>query len=330
MSSAAQGSPAATEIPLPGSIRLTTADVPLRERREWLREAISAATLCLREPFNEMHILPWQDLRLSAIRSNGIGIERLPKEPHWVSQDAYFAVILLAGDYLLQQNGREVFLRPGDMALYDATQPHRIHCPDSFSKLIVSIPRRALRDRLAGVEHCTARRLPGDAGVGAIASGFVRSAASQAGLLDARQFSALAEQALDLLTLALTAIRPARCNLSSSRSLSLHRVRDFIERHLADPAMDTAMVACGTGLSARYINDLFKDDRTSLMRFVWKRRLECCRKDMLDPAHAGHRISDIALRWGFNDLSHFSRAFRRTFGCSPREFRAGGAIAPRG
>ncbi|MCJ9728672.1 AraC family transcriptional regulator [Bradyrhizobium sp. PRIMUS42] len=32
-------------------------------------------------------------------------------------------------------------------------------------------------------------------------------------------------------------------------------------------------------------------------------------------------MTDVALRWGFNDLSHFSRSFRRRFGMSPREYR---------
>lgn len=55
------------------------------------------------------------------------------------------------------------------------------------------------------------------------------------------------------------------------------------------------------------------------MRHVWQHRLEKCCSDMLEPLHKGKRISEIALRWDFNDLSHFSREFRQRFGCAPRE-----------
>jgi len=50
-------------------------------------------------------------------------------------------------------------------------------------------------------------------------------------------------------------------------------------------------------------------------------RLERCRRDLLDPAHAARHISDIAFAWGFNDLAHFSRIFKQRFGASPREWR---------
>jgi len=313
-----------------GTIRLSTAEVPSRERCAWLHEAIGReyANVEITPPsdgslFNEMTILPWGSLRLSGIRSSAITIERLSREPYWISQDAYFVVIPLAGDYRLEQSGREVFLRPGDMAIYDATRPHRIHCPGNFSKLIVAVPRAMLRDRLAGVEQCTARRIAGDAGIGAVATGFIRSAASQAGTMDAGVFAGLSEHSLDLLTVALASVRPQNFNLSRSRSASLDRVKAFVERHLADAAMDTDMVAAEVGLSPRYINDLFSAEGTSLMRHIWKRRLENCRREMLDPLRAGHRISEIAWRWGFNDLSHFSRAFRQRYECSPRELRGG-------
>ena len=42
---------------------------------------------------------------------------------------------------------------------------------------------------------------------------------------------------------------------------------------------------------------------------------------MGDDSQAGERITEIALRWGFNDMPHFSRAFRAAFGRSPSEYR---------
>ena len=37
---------------------------------------------------------------------------------------------------------------------------------------------------------------------------------------------------------------------------------------------------------------------------------------------ADESVATIAFRWGFGDLSGFNRAFRATFGATPREVRA--------
>ncbi|MDD2800638.1 MAG: helix-turn-helix domain-containing protein [Methylococcales bacterium] len=310
------------------SFRFSTDDVPLPDRRSWLREVIGReyTHVDITPPvdgklFNEMTIYPWQNLQLSKINSSSITLQRLPHEPESISQDAYFAVILLAGQYHLQQNGREVFLQAGDISLYDATLPHRIECPDAFSKLLISIPRSTLRDRVGGIEQCTALHIPGQIGIGAITANFIRSAAVQTGTIDAQDFSALAEYALDLLTMAITAVRPANFNLSRSRVILLNRIKDFVEHHLADSTLDAAMVSDSVGLSVRYLNDLFNDEDTSLVRYIWQRRLEHCALDMRAEVHIGHSLTDIALRWGFNDMSHFSRSFKSRFGCPPRDYR---------
>ena len=315
---------------------LSTAAIPRGDRLEWLRETICReyADVAITPPsdgdlFNEMTILPWQDLRLSAIRSHAIGIERLPREPCYISQDAYFVVVPLSGDYQLEQGGREACLRPGDIALYDATRLHRIYCPRNFTKLIVSIPRVLLRERMVGVEHCTAVRLRGDAGVGAVVSNFLRAVARNRTTMNRDQFSALSDYWLDLLTLALASVRPQDFSLSRSRTISLQRVKDFVERHLADPCLAPARIGAAVGLSPRYINDLFHDEETSLMRHVWRRRLDRCRADLRNPCLAGRSVSEIALAWGFSDLAHFSRAFRRHFGLAPKDARGKHAIARR-
>lgn len=309
-------------------LRLSTESVAATHRHEWLHEVIGKqyANVLITPPnngglLNEMIIYPWESLQLSVIRSSGITIERQPHTSPLNSQDAYFAVILLDGAYQLEQGGREVFLQPGDMTIYDATRPHRIYCPKNFSKLIVSIPRATLRNRLAGVESCTAMRIPGNTGLGEVASSFVRSVSSNIEQLATRDFSALSVQSLDLITRAITSVRPSNYQLSRSRSTSLTSIKAYIELKLSDSSLNAGAIACGVGLSSRYINELFKDEDTSLMRYIWQRRVEKCRNDFQENHLIRQRISDIAYRWGFNDISHFSRFFKQQFGCSPREYR---------
>jgi AraC family transcriptional regulator, positive regulator of tynA and feaB len=166
-----------------GCLKLSTDDLPANQRRDWLREVIGReyANVEITPPadgrlFNEMTIYQWNELRLSSIRSNAITIERSLSGPVQNSHDAYFAVVLLSGTYMLKQNGRTVILQPGDMTIYDATRPHRIFCPASFAKLIVSIPRPMLREMAPGVAHCAALRIPGHQGIGAITGDFLRPA----------------------------------------------------------------------------------------------------------------------------------------------------------
>lgn len=313
----------------PEALFLSTQQQPAHLRHDWLQETISqeythvAIRASRQTPlFNEMTIYPWQQMRLSIIHSNGITIQRRPGECGHSSQDAYFAVILLAGQYQLEQHGREAFLQPGDMALYDATRAHHIHSPGAFSKLIVSIPRPLLRGQLAGVEHCTARRIVGTEGMPAIGTGFIRSVAQHANGLGQQAFNQLAPQALELLAASLAQSCPGDIKIGRSRSASLHRVKRYIEAHLHETGLDMRAIVDGTGLSSRYITSLFTDDDMSPMRHVWQRRLEKCRQALLAPAQHHQDIAQIAYQWGFSDQAHFSRSFKQAFGLSPRAYRA--------
>ena len=308
------------------TVRLSTADISPTRRHDWLREVIGReyADVEIEPPadgelFNEMRITPWRDLQLSAIRSNALALERLAREPRRIAQDAYFAVILLDGEYRLRQDGREAFLRPGDLSLYDAARPHRTDCPRAFHKLIVSIPRALLAERVAGVERCTAQRIAGDAGIGAIAVNFIRHCTAEASALTPNDFAALSTHALDLLTRAIATTRPQTCILSRSRQSSLAAVKAIVEQRFCDPWLDTKAIAAGVGLSPRYINELFAAEGSSLMRHVWEQRLRKSRDRLL--AGESCSLAELAWRCGFADSAHFSRAFKRRFGAPPREFR---------
>lgn len=308
--------------------KLTTEDIQPWHRRAWLREVIGReyADVDIIPPasdalFNEMTLYPWQDLQLSVIHSNSITIERGAREICQPELDNYLAVVLLKGRYVMQQQGREVFLKPGDMTLYDATQPHRIHCPDAFSKLIVSVPRALLHQHLPVAGHYTAMHLDAQRGMPAVLSSLIRNLTMQINQITPQSFNASANTVVELLSLTLKELADSRVTLSSSRELSLLKVKQWVANHLHDSELDGEKIAAETGFSSRYINQLFAEEHTSLMRYVWQQRLAVSAQRLSQTTWQHRSITDIALACGFNDFSHFSRVFKKQFGHSPRSYR---------
>lgn len=110
---------------------------------------------------------------------------------------------------------------------------------------------------------------------------------------------------------------PCRRCASTSRA-----ARPAWDRHLTNAELDCAAVAAALKLSPRYINQLLEAEGTSLSRYIWRQRLDRAASDLRNPAWSRRSISVIAMSHGFNDLSHFSKAFRQAFGTSPRDYRA--------
>jgi AraC-like DNA-binding protein len=65
----------------------------------------------------------------------------------------------------------------------------------------------------------------------------------------------------------------------------------------------------------------FKQIGHSFSRWVLDNRLEACRLALSDQNQRALNISEIAYRWGFNDLSHFNKTFRTRFDMTPGESR---------
>jgi len=81
--------------------RYCTEQLPESQRLEWLKEVIGKeyANVDITPPnnselFDDILLYPWRELRLSPIRSNSIGLERLSKEPSDSRHDCFFAVLL--------------------------------------------------------------------------------------------------------------------------------------------------------------------------------------------------------------------------------------------
>jgi AraC-like DNA-binding protein len=109
-----------------------------------------------------------------------------------------------------------------------------------------------------------------------------------------------------------------------SRQGLMLEITAYLDDHLGEPELSAETVASAHYISPRYLRKLFEEQHTKVSEWIRVRRLESCRRQLVDPVMANEAISAIAARWGFPDPAHFSRLFKSTYGRSPRQFRREG------
>jgi AraC family transcriptional regulator len=106
--------------------------------------------------------------------------------------------------------------------------------------------------------------------------------------------------------------------LLPERQLLLKRVLDFIEAHLASDISldDLAAEAC---LSPFHFSRLFREATgLSPCRYVTDRRIQAAQKML---AVDQSSLVQVALDTGFGSQAAFTRAFRKTTGLTPGQYR---------
>ena len=236
--------------------------------------------------------------------------------------DELLVSLQLAGKMILVQDGRQAVNERGSLVLLDTRRPYKQVFQTRTKTIVLKIPREALEARLGRVAPLTAHTMEADDPITGLAWGFLSMLPERLATLDGPVGVTIADQALDLVALAFSVeTQQSGASLSSSRAITLVRLKSTIESRLYEPDLRPAAVAAETGISIRYTNALLATEGTSLERYIVDPRLERCRRALEDPRQSHRTIGEIAFAWGFSDLSHFGRRFKTKFGVSPGEYR---------
>lgn len=258
--------------------------------------------------------------RLSTVSSTTQLTERTPSHVRRDPQDWVLFALQLEGHGFIEQDGRQARLNAGDFGCYLTDRSYRLAFDSPFRQVILRLPRQRLADQMPSLNQVTARAFDGKVRAGILATGFIRQMVENGGQLSDDDLGNMETVTAQMLA---TAMQQQRDGPSDVHGQRLDQVKRILTDNLRDPDLDLTEVASGLGMSPRTMQRLFQTEGLSPSQWVAAQRLRNVAITLRDPAQKRRSVTDIALSWGFGDLSHFSRAFRRQFGTSARNWRGG-------
>lgn len=307
----------------------TTEARPENQQFGYWREVICEAFVSL-EPvlkqnerafLGEVNSRPLYQTAQTCVFSRAQFINRRSEDVRRNPVEYCFANFQVEGSCVVRQDGQETLVSPGDFSIVDTTRPYFLDFRDDWRVLSFRIPRHQLVFRLAAPHKATARSVSGQSGLGLVASRFARSLEqvdSDNGV-EVQEGLSTALNGIIATALGATLEMQERDRLPM-REVFRKAVETYIVDNLADPLLRPDMIAARFRVSRRTLYGLFEEAPLSVSALIREKRLERSASELICPEHSS--ILAVAMRWGFNDASHYSRLFKRRFGVSPRGFAA--------
>jgi AraC-like DNA-binding protein len=319
------------------SPRPEPAGTPARPAR-FRGDRVSAYRELIRRSVGHFRIEPLSDRFEFAGRSAvlpGLSIAQISSSPVRVERTAGMAAdeardltlaIFENGLVTASQRGREVTLSGGGAYLFSPQDPLRMR--RTASRVInISLRRADLAPMVSDLDGVLMTAIPGGLEAMRLLAGYAGLAATRApspelGLLAAGHVH-------DLIALALGATRSA-ARIAGARGLRaarhaeiFARANRFIAWRCDDPDLRPEEIARRLGVSLRLLQKVFAERGASPMDRVWEERVGRAARLLAAPATADRSVTDIAFACGFNDSSHFTRAFAARMGVTPLRWRRG-------
>lgn len=259
------------------------------------------------------------DVILTKLQANRHRVLRTPQMAR-TSETAYLKIVApWQGSATVQQQGREASAQSGGWIIYDTTGSYEISNPERVDHLIVMVPKDELVERSLRMSGTMARHL-GASGISRVALETMRNTYQELPHMSQAAAQGAGQLIKQLVQLSLLELAGQDTAVSQREALR-DRIRGYVAQHLRDPGLSVDGIARALNCSRRHLYNAFAGEGESIAAYIQRMRLQACVRDLQSAGPHGRPITDIALSWGFGNLSHFSRVFREHTGASPSEFR---------
>lgn len=233
----------------------------------------------------------------------------------------YEILVPLNGSQYVGSADADQRLVPGAMALLPIDSPFHLAHRSGASAVTLIVPAQRLDDRMARSAAGRHAHILGDAGLPRVCRDLIVSLYSAREDLSGSEFDLICDRVVDLFSLALAG--ESEIPVDTGADAVFAAVRRYIRENATDPDLSIGSMAADISWSPRYIQAVLARNGTTATDLIRAERLELARTRLTSPAFAGHNVAAVGASVGFGSPSAFAAAFRRHFGVTPREVRAG-------
>jgi AraC family transcriptional activator of tynA and feaB len=201
---------------------------------------------------------------------NAYRSERTQRNVRLGGADWYQAVFQVAGRSATTQNNQAVQLAAGDVVLFDAARP--VTCSTSNAEwLALRLPRQSLVSHL-GFEPEGGVSRPGATPAARLLFDVVRDAVEGDGLPSSPADAYMQMAVYDLFGALFAPSDP--WPVSRQKDKLFTRIRGVVKDRFGDPDFGPCELAAETGISVRYIQQLFTERGSTFSQFIYSLRLD--------------------------------------------------------
>ncbi|MEO8723336.1 MAG: helix-turn-helix domain-containing protein [Sphingobium sp.] len=259
------------------------------------------------------------------IRANNLTSRRPAMQGDWLN--SAFLLMQLEGDSDVVHYGKKVALQRGDVFLMDSRSPLQITVPCNSRAACISVGRDDLLALSRSADTLFGSKISGQNGLANLLAHMLNALMKDDYSYRDIECRTVTNAVLSLIDqyLLWNGTFDYSDNTDNRR---ITAVKQWLAGVLTIPDLEVADIAREFNMSRSALYRLFAASEETPAGWILSQRLMLARDVLSDPRTRHRSITEICFDVGFNDTSHFSRAFRQAFGQPPQEYRSKALLAP--
>jgi AraC family transcriptional activator of tynA and feaB len=314
-----------TPVVVPSLVETTSHVEPKRAFEFWRCTALSRfgdiGRRHPREPFSAKRLtVATADWVLTHTVSSPVGLEFRARHIDRNAREMVVIGLGIDGVGYQEQYDRGARMTAGDISFLSRNRPFVAGTQSNYEEVRLAVPREAFEAQVGRIDALAGRSIGARPATAEVRACLKALAASVAWMTESEAQVAV-EGALHLLG-SLVGDAAGQPDMDVSQAAVASLAHAHIARRMHDPDLDPGEIHAKLGISRTSLYRAFAESG-GIAAAIRDARLDLARRRLESPRDATMKIATIAYTCGFTDIPTFNRGFRKRFGLSPRDLRAG-------